>query len=86
MDILSRWHALSEGARLRFCLGLVLSLGAETDGIPVAGDPHGWDELLAAGLLQRSPAAPASVSLTHAGTHILMELLQTQLFAMPALS
>jgi hypothetical protein len=85
MDILSRWHALSEGARIRFCLGLVLSLGAETGGIPMTSDPHGWDELLAAGLLQHSPATPDSVRLTRDGTHILMELLQTQLFAAPAL-
>jgi hypothetical protein len=83
MDILSRWQGLSEEARLRFCLGLILTFSAEEETIPLAGDPHAWDELIAAGFMHHPSATPEQLRLTSDGGRALMHAMERHLFDVP---
>jgi hypothetical protein len=83
MDILSQWQGLSEEARLRLCLGLMLSFGLDAETIPVAGDLRAWDELIAAGMVRVAGNDARALRLTPEGGRAILAVMHQEIFAQP---
>ena len=75
MDSLPHWEELSDAARTRLLLSIIMMLSTNTWELPNIGEKSAWHELISAGVVANSPEKDA-LYLTGPGTSLVLDVLE----------